>query len=1605
MNKRKWLALLLCVAVALTMFPIAALAEDDAGLCPHHAAHTADCGYEEGVSPCAHVCRICPVQALIDALPDADGITADNADAVGAQLDAVDAAKASLSGDERDALDFSRYDAAIAKLDELSGTPGASTPTPLDTSVEYLDCDSNGQNWQTRTCDSATAVTSTDTTWSDGWYVVNSDVTNGNRIEVSGNVNLILADGFTLNVTDGIHVPSGSSLTIYGQANGTGKLVATAKTEADGGAGIGSNYTEDAGAITINGGIIEAKGYNGGAGIGGGHTTPCTSITINGGSVTATGGACSGNGSGAGIGCGFSKAGGSVIINGGVVNANGNGMDGQNAPGIGGGSTLGATDTTSVTITGGTVTANGYEDSAGISGVFKATGNAVVYASSITDTSSEDTWRGIIYKGDTGTVYGDQTLSEDLTIPGGKTLTTPAGTTLTIPEGVTLTIEGTLNNNGTIINQGAIIGTVTGNQPKSVSVKYLDADGTSKTAWYDAEITADNIGDYTTLSTGWYVVKGDVTATSRITVSGEVHLILADGCSFTVNGGIDVSGSNSLSIYAQSTDESTMGKLTANAGDSSYNAGIGGGNYQSGGTITINGGTVKATGGYGAAGIGGSYNSGGTTTINGGAVKATGGQYAAGIGGGNSGTGGTITISGGKVEATGGQSGAGIGGGFSRSGGEITISSGTVFAEGGNSGGAGIGGGSSGGSGGQITIKGGTVTAKGGSSNHTGAAGIGGGSNGTGGIIAISGGTVTASGSKGGAGIGGGNGKPGEKITISGGTVTAEGGNNGGAGIGGGTRGSGGTITISGGTVTATGSDNGAGIGGGYNGSGGTITISNGIVTATGGKQGGAGIGGGSNGSGGSIAISGGTVNATGGNNAAGIGKGFNGSDGTFTTTDSGSAVIFASKISDQTGKAEDAANPWRGVIFEGNVGKVYGDNVATTTDFTIPQDATLTIDSGKTLVNSYGVTIENYGTINIYGTLTNSGTIINYGNINGAVDGTPAKLGVKYLDATGAEKSTEDAVAITSDYLTTNNHKLPAGWYVVKDTVTATSRITVSGEVHLILADGCNFTVTGGIDVRSGNSLSIYAQSTEVVPMGKLVAVGTGSSDAGIGGSDGGSCGAITINGGSITATGGTYGAGIGGGREGSGGTITINGGAVNATGGTYGAGIGGGEKGSGGTITINGGAVEATGSYTGAGIGGGDKGSGDTITINGGAVTAKSRDMGAGIGGGNKGSGGKITITGGTVLESSGFSGAGIGGGYDGSGDTIIISGGTVFAFSGYNGAGIGGGCRGISGGSGGNITISGGTVTANSYYSGCAGIGNGLNGSGGTFTTTDSGNAVIFASSIYDQSGKTSNSWRGVIFEGNDGKIYGANIAPSEDFTMDRSKTLLIQEGAELDVSGITAANNGKVYVDGALSGSFGGTGGIYYGLTVNGGTASPTNEYNSKTYGKMGATVTLTPDIQPGQKVESWEVTPSNAVTVAENNTFTMPAQALSIKAILGAAPTYTVTIPATVELGETQTVTVSASGVSIVKDYQLVVKLTDAQGFKLKNAENVELGYSITLGGNTISTNDAVLTVKGGTENSTGSATLTVTPDTPLYAGNYTGAVTFTISVEEITPAP
>ena len=222
------------------------------------------------------------------------------------------------------------------------------------------------------------------------------------------------------------------------------------------------------------------------------------------------------------------------------------------------------------------------------------------------------------------------------------------------------------------------------------NVSYLDSNNNTQ---YANNVTVlAGAGDIpgSTLTSGWYLVRGTFTVPDTIVISGDVHLILENGCDITSSGlpgdaGVNVTGTDSLTIYAQSASASTMGALTASGGGST-GAGIGGNNGQVGGIITINGGIITANGTDDGAGIGGGGNgsSGGTTTINGGIVTAGSGN-GAGIGGGAAGGSGSITITGGTVTAllVGNYFGAGIGAGIGGVGGTVIISGGTVAATGG----------------------------------------------------------------------------------------------------------------------------------------------------------------------------------------------------------------------------------------------------------------------------------------------------------------------------------------------------------------------------------------------------------------------------------------------------------------------------------------------------------------------------------------------------------------------------------------------------------------------------------------------------------------------------------------------------------------------------------------------------------------------------------------------------------------------------------------------------------------------------------------------------------------------------------------------------------
>ena len=502
----------------------------------------------------------------------------------------------------------------------------------------------------------------------------------------AGTCALSLGDNATLNLTlagentlqsgagrAGIFVPQNSTLTIDGEGalNVTGGRLA---------AGIGGDLWHNAGTITIENGSINATGGSNAAAIGGGHANDglsqqyggFTSISITGGTVNAE---TTGNSAAIGTGCWWKEGPCSIEISNAIVTASTTGTH-MNCAAIGRGISN-ESNTVSITITNSIVTATNAVDKG--DSISSGGSNGVNINNSIVSVSAGSDRTG------NPTLFGSYTVLEN------QSLNIPAGSTLTLNEGTVLNNKGTIVNYGTIdglglihntgaiykIGEGMVTALVEGTSIESISsITYLDEEG--------AEHSTDNfiilLPDTTSWNNGcYYVALGSVSIPTRVTVTGNVCLILTDGCSLTVNGGINVSEGNSLTIYGQA--KGTGAVIAGEVG--SGQAGIGGSQNQSGGTITINGGTVTATGGYNGAGIGGGYNrTGGAITINGGTVNATGGYDSAGIGGGDEGAGGDqIVINGGTVNAWAGDgSGTALGGGRNGAGGKVTINGGTVYA-------------------------------------------------------------------------------------------------------------------------------------------------------------------------------------------------------------------------------------------------------------------------------------------------------------------------------------------------------------------------------------------------------------------------------------------------------------------------------------------------------------------------------------------------------------------------------------------------------------------------------------------------------------------------------------------------------------------------------------------------------------------------------------------------------------------------------------------------------------------------------------------------------------------------------------------------------------
>ena len=292
--------------------------QEDTGICKHHQEHDADCGYipksEDGEgSPCTYECRICPIEALIAALPEQ--VTEDNAEDVRAQLEEILALYRELPENEQGQIDLSH----VTNLQEALDNANA-----LMTVAEEINISQTPKNILTAEDGGCPGHTFTGTAQTTMIYVESGahNVT-FSRLNITGAAYVGIAPGATMNLTledsniikgseCGIYVPKGATLVITAESAGSLDVYGPYS------AGIGGSFYD----LNNNDGDID-----------------CGTVIINGGNITATGGSAGYASAGIGGAAGNytnDGNGGNITINGGKVTAKG-GYDGvSNAPGIGG---------------------------------------------------------------------------------------------------------------------------------------------------------------------------------------------------------------------------------------------------------------------------------------------------------------------------------------------------------------------------------------------------------------------------------------------------------------------------------------------------------------------------------------------------------------------------------------------------------------------------------------------------------------------------------------------------------------------------------------------------------------------------------------------------------------------------------------------------------------------------------------------------------------------------------------------------------------------------------------------------------------------------------------------------------------------------------------------------------------------------------------------------------------------------------------------------------------------------------------------------------------------------------------------------------------------
>lgn len=434
-----------------------------------------------------------------------------------------------------------------------------------------------------------------------GWHYVYENTTLSS-VDAVGDNRIILKDGVTLTVPNGIHVQG--TLTIYGQDNQSGRIVVS--TNSNNTPAIGGESAE----IVVNGGQItfttgpESGDQKRSDGIGGSNST----VTINRGKVTGS--------------AYFNAIGGdnsTVTINGGSIDVKGGVKhrykgkiaeidtfgDGRQVPMRGTGAGIGG-NRADVTITGGTVVAQGGYGGAGIGGASGANGLITISGGKVTASNTP-------LKESYANTNGSAAI--------GAGLNSAQGAEIRITGGI---IQAVSYGSGAGIGAGGPTARV-GTDGKGCSVIRISGEDTCVTATsiYGAGIGSSgaevglNNGSGASTNGSITIDGGRVCAISSKSGAG-----IGGGCKgiggiITINGGYVISsggsysyswikengfGSNDSPIFNDDAEAAFYGMIADLVLDLIFSgdysgAGIGAGSNASGGVVRINGGTVVAIGG------------------------------------------------------------------------------------------------------------------------------------------------------------------------------------------------------------------------------------------------------------------------------------------------------------------------------------------------------------------------------------------------------------------------------------------------------------------------------------------------------------------------------------------------------------------------------------------------------------------------------------------------------------------------------------------------------------------------------------------------------------------------------------------------------------------------------------------------------------------------------------------------------------------------------------------------------------------------------------------------------------------------------------------------